>query len=135
MCVRVSCVCVRVSCVLVPLGASAPLMRARLVSVPCVVAAAYAAVVDSARYTGMRWLICTCRWVLGGDRGLLWASPDYNFPSGRSLLGYRPVSHLPTNIDAVDTASPLRAPEVPRAFYPSVASPKDGANVITGRAY
>ena len=50
---------------------------------PCVVAAAYAAVVDTARYTGMRWLICTCRRVLGGDRGLLWASPDYNFPSGR----------------------------------------------------
>ena len=48
---------------------------------PCVVAAAYTAVVDTARYTGMRWLICTCRRVLGGDRGLLWASPDYNFPS------------------------------------------------------
>ena len=28
---------------------------------PYVVAAAYAAAVDSARYTGMRWLICTCR--------------------------------------------------------------------------
>ena len=26
---------------------------------PCVVAAAYAAVVDTAIYTGMRWLICT----------------------------------------------------------------------------
>ena len=26
---------------------------------PFLVAAAYAAVVDSARYTGMRWLICT----------------------------------------------------------------------------
>ena len=35
---------------------------------PCVVAAAYAAV------------ICTCRRVLGGGRGLLWASPDCNFP-------------------------------------------------------
>ena len=61
---------------------------------PCVVAAAYAAVGDTARYTGMRWLICTCRRVLGGDRGLLWASPDYNFPSGRSLFGFRPVAHL-----------------------------------------
>ena len=60
----------------------------------------------------MRWLVCTCRRVLGGDmyRGLLWASPDHNFPSGRSLLGYRPVAQLPTNTDAVDTASPLHVP-------------------------
>ena len=61
---------------------------------PCVVAAAYAAVVDTARYTGMRWLVCTCRRVLGGDRGLLWAPPDYNFLSGCSLFGYRPVAQL-----------------------------------------
>ena len=32
---------------------------------PCVVAGAYAAVVDSASYTGIRWLICTCGQVLG----------------------------------------------------------------------
>ena len=35
---------------------------------PCVVAAVYAAVIDTASYTGMRWLIFTCRRVLGGDR-------------------------------------------------------------------
>ena len=79
---------------------SASWMHARLVFGPCVFAAAYAAVVNSARHTGMRWLICTCRLVLGGNRGLLWASPDDDFPSCRSLLanGYRSVSHLPTNV-------------------------------------
>ena len=32
---------------------------------PCVVATAHAAVVDTARHTGMRWLICTCRRAFG----------------------------------------------------------------------
>ena len=39
-------------------------MYARLVSVlelNCVVATARTAVIDLARYTGMKWLICTCR--------------------------------------------------------------------------
>ena len=36
---------------------------------PCVVAGAYAAVIDSAR------CVCTCRRVLGGDRGLLLGIP------------------------------------------------------------
>ena len=48
-------------------GSSASWMHARLVSVLCVGDAAYAAVVDTARYTVMRWLIRTCRRELGGD--------------------------------------------------------------------
>ena len=41
------------------------------------------------------------------------ASPVYDFPSGRSLLGYRPVTQLTTNADAVDAAlaSPRTTPE------------------------
>ena len=62
---------------------------------PCVVAAAYAAVVDTARYTGMRWLICTCRRVLGGDRSLLWASPDHNLPAAAACLGTTPSPNSP----------------------------------------
>ena len=40
------------------------------------------------------------------------APPDaahYNFPSGRSLLGYRPVTQLTANADAVDAALALSA--------------------------
>ena len=59
-----------------------------------------------------------------GSTPMVWYDDDTHteltlyFPScGRSLLGYRPVSHLLTNVDAVNAASPLRAPEVLRGIF------------------
>ena len=44
---------------------------------PCIVVTANAPVVDTARHTGMRWVICTCRRALGGDPALATRSPPH----------------------------------------------------------
>ena len=72
------------------LGRMDPVDAREACSGPCIVATARAAVFDMARYTGMGWLICTCRRVLGSTTPLKRTVPS----SSNTLHGNLRVLYL-----------------------------------------